>query len=39
MPLPDFFIGAHAELLGMDLVTNDPDRIRTYLPKVKLVTP
>jgi predicted nucleic acid-binding protein len=39
MPLPDFFIGAHAELLDLELVTNDPDRIRTYFPKVKLVTP
>ena len=39
MPLPDFFIGAHAELLGVELVTNDPDRIRTYFPNVKLVTP
>lgn len=32
IPLPDFFIGAHAELLGVELVTNDPDRIRTYFP-------
>lgn len=39
MPLPDFFIAAHAELLGVELVTNDPDRIRTYFPNVKLVTP
>lgn len=39
MPLPDFFIGAHAEWLGIDLVTNDPDRFRTHFPKVKLITP
>lgn len=38
-PLPDFFIGAHAEAMGWELVTNDPDRIRNYFPKVKLVTP
>ena len=25
MPLPDFFIGAHAELLGLEVVTNDSD--------------
>jgi predicted nucleic acid-binding protein len=39
MPLPDFFIGAHAELLGLDLVTNDPGRYKTYFPQVKLVIP
>lgn len=38
-PLPDFFIGAHAELLGMELVTNDPERIRTYFPGVRLAVP
>jgi predicted nucleic acid-binding protein len=38
-PLPDFFIGAHAEAEGLTLVTRDPDRIRTYFPLVKLVTP
>ena len=39
MPLPDFFIGAHAELLGVELVTNDPQRFQTYFPKVILITP
>jgi predicted nucleic acid-binding protein len=39
MPLPDFFIGSHAELLGLELVTNDPDRYRTHFPQVKLITP
>ena len=39
MPLPDFFIGAHAELLGLEVVTNDSDRYRTYFPQVRLVTP
>ena len=38
-PLPDFFIGAHAELMGFDLVTNDTDRFRKYFPTVKLITP
>jgi predicted nucleic acid-binding protein len=39
MPLADFFIGAHAELLGLELVTNDPDRFRTYFPTVRLSIP
>jgi predicted nucleic acid-binding protein len=39
MPLPDFFIGAHAELLGLEVVTNDADRYRAYFPSVRLVTP
>jgi len=38
-PLPDFFIGAHAAAEGLALVTRDPDRVRTYFPQVKLVTP
>jgi predicted nucleic acid-binding protein len=38
-PLPDFFIGAHAELLGVELVTNDAERFKTHFPKVKLVLP
>jgi hypothetical protein len=39
MPLDDFFVGAHAELLGVDLVTNDVARFKTYFPKVQLRTP
>ena len=38
-PLPDFFVGAHAESEGLSLVTRDPDRVRTYFPQVKLITP
>jgi predicted nucleic acid-binding protein len=38
-PLPDFFIGAHAELNGWELVTNDPDRFRNYFPNLKLLLP
>jgi len=38
-PLPDFFIGAHAEAEGHTLLTRDPVRYRTYFPKVKLLTP
>jgi predicted nucleic acid-binding protein len=39
MPLPDFFIGAHAAVLGIPLITNHPGRFKTYFPKVELVTP
>lgn len=38
-PLPDFFIGAHAELMGFELVTNDTGRFRKYFPSVSLITP
>jgi predicted nucleic acid-binding protein len=38
-PLPDFFIGAHAEAEGLVLLTRDATRYRTYFPKVKLICP
>jgi predicted nucleic acid-binding protein len=39
MPLPDFFIGAHAQIMGWTLATADADRYRTYFPRVKLQSP
>ena len=38
-PLPDFYIGAHAEAQGLTLLTRDTRRYRSYFPTVKLVTP
>ena len=38
-PLPDFYIGAHAEVENRTLVTRDATRYHTYFPKVKLITP
>ena len=38
-PLPDFYIGAHAEAEGLTLVTRDTARYRAYFPSVLLISP
>jgi predicted nucleic acid-binding protein len=38
-PLPDFFIGAHAEVAGCKLLTRDAARYWTYFPSVPLICP
>lgn len=37
--LPDFFIGAHAAVRELPLLTRDTTRIRTYFPTVALLAP
>lgn len=38
-PLPDFFIGAHAQVESMILITRDEKRYRNYFPDVQLISP
>lgn len=38
-PLPDFFIGAHAAVSGMTLLTRDPRRVVFHFPSVEVISP
>jgi hypothetical protein len=37
--LADFFIGAHAQVEGLPILTRDTRRYRTYFPDVQLIAP
>jgi hypothetical protein len=38
-PLPDFYIGAHAAVESMALLTRDPKRYRDYFPTLRIIAP
>jgi hypothetical protein len=38
-PPPDFYIGAHAAVEGLTLLTRDPRRYRTYFPRLLIIAP
>ena len=37
--LPDFFIGAHAAVAGIPLLTRDIGRYQSYFPTIELIAP
>jgi len=37
--MPDFYVGAHAVIGRMALLTRDATRYRTYFPALKIVAP
>lgn len=38
-PLADFYIGAHAAIARMRILTRDPKRYTSYFPTVKIIEP
>ena len=38
-PIPDFYIGAHAAVGRLALLTRDPARYRSYFPTVQILAP
>ena len=38
-PMPDFYIGAHAAIAGLTLLTRDAKRYRAYFPTLRITAP
>ena len=38
-PMPDFYIGAHALVSGLQLLTRDAARYKSYFPKLPMIKP
>lgn len=38
-PMPDFYIGAHAAVHDMTILTRDPRRYRSYFPTLRIIAP
>lgn len=38
-PMPDFYVGAHAVVARMTLLTRDAARYRTYFPALNIIAP
>jgi predicted nucleic acid-binding protein len=38
-PIPDFFIGAHAAVANLSVLTRDPAPYRSYFPRLVVVAP
>jgi len=39
LPPPDFFIGAHAAIENLTLITRDAKRFKTYFPGLNMLSP
>lgn len=37
--LPDFFVGALADIDGTPVLTRDPRKVKTYFPSVRVISP
>ena len=37
--LPDFYIGAHAAVFQLTLITRDGNRFKSYFPKLNIISP